>query len=214
MFQKLSHKDLRVYYTNRMRPRDLEVNRIVQQGYDEMPTKPFHNSGHSKRVHDAALSIGSVEGEDKVALRIAAAYHDVGHSSGAAGHEQRSANRVENVLINEGIHKNSDFIQKVKDIILSTKMDPSGPFHPNVSKGGRLGKTLADADVHNFGLAWDDFYVRTNEVRKEQGVGSEEDWFRSTINLLESHSWHAGGGSVYGNKDNNIARMRSEIQDD
>lgn len=197
-----------------MKPTDLEVDRIVQQGYDEMPTKPFHNSGHSKRVHDAALSIESPKGEDRVALRIAAAYHDVGHSSGSAGHEKRSANRVEDVLINEGVSKNSNFIQKVKKIILSTKMDPSGPFHPNVSTGGRLGRVLADADVHNFGLPWNEFYVRTNEVRKEQGVASEQDWFESTINLLESHSWHAGGGSSYPNKGDNIRRMSERLDKD
>lgn len=151
----------------------------------------------------------SLSPQQKAILKVAAAYHDVGHTNGSNGHEERSAKIVEQEL--QSHNASEEFIRKTKNAILATKMDPSGLFHPNISKGEQIGKVLADADVHNFGLPWEQFYNRTKEVQKETGVSSETEWFKSTISLLESHEWHSNGAKYYPNKQANIKQMKQHF---
>lgn len=195
---------------------DLPLDEILNDGMSLMPSKPFHNAGHVRRVHEAVRTLASGKSDrEKAVLRVAAAYHDVGHSSGADGHEKRSVGVARSRLTTEfGLDTSnpdhSEFLSEVENCIMSTKMDPTGPFHPNASG---LGKYLADADVHNFGLPWNKFHERTLEVKKEQGVSDIEDWYEGTLGLIKTHSWNANGGSTYPNKSDNIAELEERLSE-
>lgn len=190
----------------------VDVDKALKNGKQSMPSKDFHNSGHVKRVHKAVISIiGSRSGYDAKVVRVAAAFHDVGHSSSANGHEQISARKVEQYLRDQGVD-NEQYIEDVKGAILSTEMNQGGgAFHTNIKNS--YGKALADADVHNFGLPWEKFIARNDEVRREVGEPKGKRWYQNTLDLLQRHTWHSGGGQVYQNKQRNIERLKEKIEE-
>lgn len=188
----------------------VDVEKALKHAKRSMPRKQFHNAGHVKRVHEAATNLAGSGYEAKV-VRVAAAFHDVGHSESANGHEAISADKAEEYLRNQGV-ENEQYIQDVKKAILSTEMNQgSGAFHTNIKN--QYGKILADADVHNFGLSWEKFIARNEEVRQEVGAPKGKSWYENTLSLLERHKWHAGGGQMYQNKQDNIRRLKEKIEE-
>lgn len=186
----------------------VDIEKALRHAKRSMPGKQFHNAGHVKRVHKVAKRL-SGSGYDEDVVRVAAAFHDVGHSISAQGHEVVSADKAEEYLREHGIN-NDQYINDVKQAILSTKMNQRGAFHTDIKND--YGKILADADVHNFGLPWEEFLSRNEKVRREVGEPKDKSWYEHTLSLLESHKWHASGGQIYQNKQDNIQRLQERIE--
>ena len=151
----------------------------------------FHNLDHTQGVVMAGEEMAEyyqLGDEDRLALYIAAWFHDTGFSSGEAhGHEDVSIRLASNFLQ----ENNADpaFIQKVVSCIEATKL-PQSPKN-------LIEQILCDADL--FHLGTDEFKNKNKLLRQELTGFSKQDiskkqWRKMNISFLESHKYFTDYG--------------------
>ncbi len=146
---------------------------------------PFHNIGHTLRVHKHALIIGSKEGLsdfEKTIIELAAYFHDTGYSEVYQGHELISATQA--VLFLEGEGVSADIILKVAGCIRATQF----PQRPK----SILEEIICDADLAH--LASPSYVDNSKRLRKEWAVYlnktfTDPEWKELNIKFLQSHSY-------------------------
>jgi predicted metal-dependent HD superfamily phosphohydrolase len=145
----------------------------------------YHNLYHTEQeVLPAARRLAglcSVNEEDLLLLEVAAAYHDIGFTVQAAGHEILGAEIAAGVLPAHGFSPAQ--IEIIRSMILATRW-PQCPQNP-------LEEILVDADLDVLGC--EDYGVRNQALRTElaaQGrLFSTEEWLRSQLELLRGHRY-------------------------
>ncbi len=146
----------------------------------------FHTLDHTQDVVEACEKMSEyyqLEENDKLALSLAAWFHDTGYSGGsAAGHEAESVN-IATRFLNEQ-HVESNITEKVIACINATRM----PQQP----AGELEKIMCDADL--FHLGTDAFREKSRLLREELNTFggldiSKKDWRKSNISFLEQHHY-------------------------
>lgn len=146
----------------------------------------FHTISHTQAVVKASDKIAQhyqLEPEDKLALALAAWFHDTGFSKGSAeNHEAESQRIVTAFLTERNVEKN--IIDKVTQCIEATKF-PTTPY-------SLIEKILCDADLYHLGTA--DFDEETKLLRQELNITgtnpiSKSEWRKININFLRSHNY-------------------------
>jgi predicted metal-dependent HD superfamily phosphohydrolase len=145
----------------------------------------YHNADHTIDVARQALIIAEEEGitdkQNLFELEVAAIYHDTGLIHVYKGHEEKSCDRARRELPHYGV--NTGIIENISELILATRM-PQSP-------GNILQQIICDADLDYLGH--DNYYKISENLRKEfmiyKIVENEEEWKRSRIAFLQSHSY-------------------------
>jgi predicted metal-dependent HD superfamily phosphohydrolase len=146
----------------------------------------FHNLFHTQTVVKAAEEMSvhyRLPGEDRLALLLAAWFHDTGYSKGKAeGHEEESI-RIATTFLSEK-QAEPAVIEKLKNCILATKM-PQSPV-------SLIERIICDADLAHLGS--DDFEKESKLLRKElitiyNKDISKKEWRRGNIRFLQSHRY-------------------------
>lgn len=160
------------------------VNRVFSGKVD--PGFFFHNITHTQTVVKAAETMADyyqLAAEDRLALLLAAWFHDTGYKIGKAdGHEEESVRIAETFLTEKQI--SSAVIEKVKNCIRATKM-PQSP-------GNLVEQIICDADLSHLGTA--DFEKENKLLRKELVTVygkeiSKREWRKENIRFLQAHSY-------------------------
>ncbi len=146
----------------------------------------FHNISHTQAVVKAADKIAQhyqLDSEDKLALTLAAWFHDTGFSKGSAeNHEAESQRIVAAFLTERNIEKT--IINKVTHCIQVTQF----PTSPDTI----IEKILCDADLYHLGT--EDFEKETKLLRQElNNTGanpiSKSEWRKINISFLRNHRY-------------------------
>lgn len=146
----------------------------------------FHTLQHTREVVAACEKIAEniqLAEEDKLALYIAAWFHDTGYSAGQAkDHESVSVQHAVDFLNAHGI--TGDLISKVTGCIIATRM-PQNPVTP-------IEQIICDADLFHLGA--DNFKEKSRLLREElKEFGGEDlskkEWRQNNIAFLEAHKY-------------------------
>lgn len=146
----------------------------------------FHHLWHTQAVVKASDKIAQhyqLEGNDSLALSVAAWFHDTGYSKGSGdNHEQESQRIVTEFLKGRNIEEG--LIEKINGCIRATAF-PQSPV-------SLIEKIICDADLYHLGT--DDFDKETKLLRQElNNTGEKEiskkEWRKTNINFLRNHSY-------------------------
>lgn len=148
----------------------------------------YHSLAHTRDdVLPAAERLARTEGvngEPRVLLLTAAAYHDLGFLERRDEHEAASLRIAEEVLPRFGYAP--EHVRIVGGLIRATRL-PQTPLTP-------LEEILADADLDVLGR--EDFFARNADLRAEWAVHvrvmSEREWLQNQIDFLEAHRYFTG----------------------
>ena len=153
----------------------------------------FHTLQHTREVVAACEKIAEtlpLSDEDKIALNIAAWFHDTGYSAGQAkDHEMISVQHAVDFL---NAHASSEeMIKKVTGCINATRM----PQNPTTI----IEQIICDADL--FHLGSDNFKEKSKLLRGElMEFGGEElskkEWRQNNIAFLEAHKYFTAYGQT------------------
>ncbi|MES1226383.1 MAG: HD domain-containing protein, partial [Bacteroidota bacterium] len=151
----------------------------------------YHNIGHTEDVVAACEKMAAyyqLNDEDKAVLITAGWLHDIGFMKGKAeGHEEEGAKVAVQFLSSQ--HESPEFIEKVRQAILATKM-PQSP-------ADFIQEILCDADL--FHLGTDEFKQKNKLLRKELAntLGEEfskKQWKKKNAKFLEDHHYFTSYG--------------------
>lgn len=146
----------------------------------------FHTLTHTQEVVascDKLATIYHISGDDRLALLLAAWFHDTGYTSGdAKDHESVSIGLATEFLVSR--NASEELKAKVTGCINATRM-PQTP-------GNQLEEIICDADL--FHLGTDAFKEKSKLLREELiGFGGHElakkDWRKINIRFLENHAY-------------------------
>lgn len=161
------------------------VERYIQDEVD--PKFVYHNFQHTCAVVEAAKDLADhydVSKDDRIAITLAAWFHDVGYSGGWEGHEERSVGIALNWLEAQDVD-DSELITNITGAIRATKM--------GVRPETFLEEIVADADLSHLGdlSYWD----RCGRVRQELAVTrnmimSDQEWIDFELNFMLNHEYH------------------------
>ena len=150
------------------------------------PVFVFHNLLHTQQVVAACEEMAEyykIPDEDRLALIIAAWFHDSGYSRGyAKGHESESM-KIATEFLKQ--NKVPDYIiEKANSCIEATRI-PQSPT-------SLIGNIICDADL--FHLGTEDFFLKSKLLRQELNNTHDEkinkkDWRKINISFLESHHY-------------------------
>ncbi|WP_100610819.1 Pycsar system effector family protein [Confluentibacter lentus] len=147
----------------------------------------YHNYNHTECVCngvDEIIENTNLNGEDRLALKLAALLHDTGYTKTIQGHEDESVKIATDFLKGQGV--DDIIIHNVNLCILATKLDNK----PNTL----LEKIMRDADTFHFGK--DNFNDVSEFLRKELEIlgiknYSTNEWLDENIQLLsEKHQFY------------------------
>ncbi|MBL7741473.1 MAG: HD domain-containing protein [Chitinophagaceae bacterium] len=151
----------------------------------------FHNIRHTqtvvKAVEDMAIYY-QLQGEDRLAVLVAAWFHDTGYSQGVgSNHEEESVRIAAAYLEKKEIPP--AVIEKVSKCIMATKM----PQSPN----SLIEQIICDADLSHLGTQ--DFEKESKLLRKEFSSAfnkdiSKKDWRKENIQFFQSHRYFTDYG--------------------
>ncbi|MFK7800264.1 MAG: tetratricopeptide repeat protein [Anaerolineae bacterium] len=149
------------------------------------PKYVYHNITHTEfDVMPAAMRLADLSNlpeDEKILLKVAASFHDVGYLQGAAGHEGRSCAAAKMHLPDFGFSQED--IQMICQIIMATQI-PQNPVN-------LAGQILADADLDLLGRT--DFPGCSNRLRSEmENLGTkltDVEWYSQQIAFLENHTY-------------------------
>ena len=154
-------------------------------------TVKFHNLDHTKDVVTACDRLANyyhLPEDERLALMLAAWFHDTGYSSGTAvNHEMVSVELVTDFLTSHDA--SPELIRKVTGCINATKM-PQNPLNS-------LEKIICDADL--FHLGTDAFIEKNRLLREELNTFGKEnlskkDWWRKNVEFLKNHKYFTSFG--------------------
>ena len=145
----------------------------------------YHNVEHTLNVAKECNILAEEEGitdENTLQqLQIAALYHDTGFLYGRSKHEEKSCVLARKELPGFGVDEKS--IDTVCEIILATRV-------PQLPKN-ILQQIICDADLAYLGN--DDFFYISEQLHREfiahDIVNSDQEWERSRILFMQSHSY-------------------------
>ena len=143
---------------------------------------PYHNLLHTTAVVEHAKQLGvfyALDERDMCIISLAAWFHDIGQLSGdMLGHEQRSANIMENYF--SSTEAPDALIQPVKDCIMITKF---GSLPRTMNE-----KILCDADTWHFGTPY--FHETEFLMKKEMEMRTHKTallWHQGSLQMLKNH---------------------------
>ncbi len=145
----------------------------------------YHNIKHTIDVITEAELIGWAEGlseEDILHLKLAALFHDSGHTIDYKNHEEHSAKIARDILANYKYSKES--IDTVCRLIMSTKFPPTPK--------DKLEQVICDSDLDYLGRS--DFIPVSNllykELKENNMIGSIDEWNNLQLNFIKNHQYH------------------------
>jgi uncharacterized protein len=171
------------------------------------PNLFYHSLAHTRdEVAPAAQRLAAlegVEGEPRLLLLTAAYYHDIGFLRQRHDHESASVSIAQEVLPTFGYHPAQ--IETIGQIILATAawQEPCT----------LLEQILVDADFDVLGT--EAYHRRSLDVRREmEAFGSrmsDEEWYRSQVELLQSHRYWTQAAQTLRNvgKQRNLELVRA-----
>lgn len=173
------------------------------------PEITYHSLAHTRdevltAASEFARRAGLAERETD-ALRVAAAFHDLGFIERPENHEICSARIAAQVL--PAFALDARAIELVMSLILVTRL-PQSPRN-------FLEELMCDADLS--GLGGDNFLERSAALLKERGAFgrafSDEEWWREQIAFLEAHHyWTSVAEDLRGaGKASNLLRLRERL---
>jgi predicted metal-dependent HD superfamily phosphohydrolase len=176
-------------------------------------TVRFHTLQHTQEVVAASELIAGtyqLPEDDRLALFLAAWFHDTGYSSGRAkDHETGSIQLATDFLNAHGISE--DLKSKIIGCINATRI-PQSPMTT-------IERIICDADL--FHLGTDDFKEKNRLLREELlEFGGEEyskkEWRKSNIEFLEKHQYFTNYGKekLQPVKEKNIAELKEKKRDE
>lgn len=161
------------------------VERYIQDEVD--PQFVYHNFQHTCAVVEAARELAAhydVSPEDRLAIILAAWFHDVGYSGGWVDHEERSVAIAKSWLDAKDV-TDKTLINQIAGAIRATKMDATPQTF--------LEEIVADADLSHLGdlSYWD----RCGRVRQEfaltrEMIMSDQEWIDFELNFMLNHEFY------------------------
>jgi predicted metal-dependent HD superfamily phosphohydrolase len=145
----------------------------------------YHNIKHTIDVITEVELIGWAEGlseEEILMLKLAALFHDSGHTIDYQNHEEHGAQIARDILTNYKYPQ--DQIDTVCRLILSTKFPPSPK--------DKLEQVICDSDLDYLGRS--DFIPVSNELYKElkerNMIGTIEEWNQMQLRFIKKHQYY------------------------
>jgi class 3 adenylate cyclase len=169
----------------------------------------YHNIKHTIDVITEVELIGWAEGlteEDILLLKLAALFHDSGHTISYKDHEEHGAKIARDILTNYNYPK--EHIDTVCRLIMSTKFPPSPK--------DKLEEVICDSDLDYLGRS--DFIPVSNmlykELKENNMIGSWEEWNQLQLNFIKSHQYYTETARNLRevNKQNQINRLQELIK--
>ena len=164
---------------------ETHVEAYIQEEVD--PKFVYHNFQHTCAVVDAAKDLADhydVNEEERLAIVLAAWFHDTGYADGWEDHEERGSNKAANWLRGQGVD-DPQLFDTIAGAIRATKM----PQQPNTF----VEQIVADADLSHLGdlSYWD----RCGRVRQEFAltrdmVMSDQEWIDFELGFMLNHEYH------------------------
>jgi len=166
----------------------------------------YHNFTHTQRVLNSVneiLTDLNLSDEDKLTLRLATLFHDVGYISSRTNHEHESAKIARAFLSDNGVSES--LIKAVEQCILATTFDKEPQ--------SLLGQIMCDADTSHFGKS---YFEETSELlRKELEIQNiafytPDNWIDENIKVLtEKHRFYTNYALTYWQpeKEKNLSRL-------
>ena len=161
------------------------VERYIQDEVD--PQFVYHNFQHTCAVVEAARELADhydVSEDDRLAIVLAAWFHDVGYSGGWEGHEERSVEIARNWLTKQEVD-DAELVENITGAIRATKMDAKPQTF--------LEEIVADADLSHLGdlSYWD----RCGRVRQEFAltrdmIMSDQEWIDFELKFMLNHEYY------------------------
>lgn len=161
------------------------VEKYIQEKIE--PEFVYHNFQHTCAVVEAANDLADryeVSEEDRLAITLAAWFHDTGYSKGWEGHEERSVELAKAFLHDHGVD-DPQLIESIAGCIRATRM----PQQPR----NFLEEIVADADLSHLGdlSYWD----RCGRVRQEfaitrEMIMSDQEWIDFELGFMLNHEYH------------------------
>lgn len=154
----------------------------------------YHNIAHTESVVRASAAMADyyqLSSEDRLALMLAAWFHDTGYTKGSAeGHEEDSKLIASAYLMGKG--RDEQFIQMVAHAIGATRM-PQSPAN-------LIEQILCDADLYHLGT--EEFATQHKSLRRElMELGGAEikkkDWRKTNIEFLQQHRYFTEYARLY-----------------
>ena len=147
----------------------------------------YHNFQHTCAVVEAATELADhyeVSPDERMAIILAAWFHDTGYDEGWEDHEERSVRNAHDWLRSQGVTDQA-LMTAVAGCILATKM-PQAPTN-------FLEEIVADADLSHLGdlSYWD----RCGRVRQEFAITrnmimSDQEWIDFELGFMLNHEYH------------------------
>ncbi|MBL7857607.1 MAG: HD domain-containing protein [Cyclobacteriaceae bacterium] len=172
----------------------------------------FHNFNHTQDVVTAAQEIGEhsdLSDDEMESVLVAAWLHDIGYVNGAQHHEAESESKAKELLKSWGASNKK--ILEVAEAILATQV----PQRPKTL----ISKVLCDADLYH--LSTEKCNDHSQALREEWRLMenkemSDEEWNRTNLEFLETHSYHTPYGQtiLQKGKKKNIKRLRKLVHQD
>jgi len=145
----------------------------------------YHNIKHTIDVVTEVELIGWAEGlseEEILILKLAALFHDSGHSVDYETHEEQSSKIASDILTHYQYPQ--DQVDVVCRLILSTKFPPSPK--------DKLEEVMCDSDLDYLGRS--DFIPVSNtlyqELKERNLIGTLEEWNKKQLNFIKSHQYY------------------------
>lgn len=169
----------------------------------------YHNIKHTIDVVTEVELIGWAEGlseEQILLLKLAALFHDSGHTVGYHEHEMLGAQIARDILRN--YHYPEDQIETVCRLILSTKFPPE--------PRDILEQVICDSDLDYLGRS--DFIPVSNtlfqELKERNMIGTIDEWNQLQLKFIRKHQYHTETARNLRevNKQSQIERLESLLQ--
>lgn len=146
----------------------------------------YHNISHTEGVVNASIAMADhyqLPEEDRLALLLAAWFHDTGYIKGIPENHELEGQRIANLFL-QGKGVPDLLIEKISGCIAATKI----PQLPN----NIIEQIICDADLYHLGT--DDF-INDNKLLRRELIAitgkeiSKKDWRRKNIEFLEDHQY-------------------------
>ncbi len=167
-----------------LRYNDLEEFMLQKIERDLPKNLYYHNVRHTVNVCSRVEHLGreeKVNEEELLLLKTAALFHDAGFMISYDNNEPLGANLAADIL--PSYRYTPEQIQRVKDLILSTKMPPKPKNH--------LEQIMCDADLDYLGRS--DFIVVSQNLFRElferHKVNTIEEWNRFQYRFISKHEY-------------------------
>jgi predicted metal-dependent HD superfamily phosphohydrolase len=139
----------------------------------------YHNLEHALKVVSAVELYQGSNG-DKLALKLAAWFHDIVYDARQTNNEEKSIERFEEITADTGL--SPDVADRVKRLILTTKN--------HLSASTDLEKVMADADMLIFAEDQQTYERYISGVRKEYAFLDKNIFLKGRLDFLEKLQRH------------------------